>query len=354
MARKLKLGLIGVGNVAARQHVPAFRKVENLEIVALAEADQRIADQKGDECDIPLRFGDHRKMLKEVELDAVLVATPNHLHCPHTIDALKAGCHVLVEKPIGVNVGEVKRMIAAGKRAKKTVMAALCFRFRSQVQAARQLVEEGVLGRIYHARATYIRRRGVPGIGNWWTTKACGGGALGDIGVHVADAVLFVSGLPMPTHASAATYRKFGHRKDYACTGMWGTPVPGGPMDVEDYASGLIRCGSKMTMTVEVSWAAEAQQGGRMEVLGDRGGVLISDNDNAPDRLTLFTQRDRTLTTEVLTLPRTERFVEQARHFVECIRKHRKPISDLTTTLPVTSVLDGMYKSAEAGKEVRI
>ena len=354
MAKKLRLGLIGVGNVVERCHLPAFRTLPEVEIVALGEVDQKVADEKGARLNIPLCFGDHRRMLAEAKLDAVVVGTPNHLHCPHTLDALKAGCHVLVEKPIGLNVAEVKRMIAAGKRAGKIVMGALCFRFRNQVEAARKLADSGALGTIYHARAKYLRRRGVPGIGNWWTTKACGGGALGDIGVHVADAALWVAGLPMPTHASAVTYTKFGNRKDYASTGMWGTPVPGGPMDVEDYASGFIRFGKRMTMTVEISWAAEVRQEGKIEVLGDRGGVLIGDRDNDPDRLTLFTQRGDTLTTEVPVLRRTERFVEQAQHFVECIRKRKKPISDLTTTLPVTSLLEGMYKSARAGKEVAI
>ena len=68
-------------------------------------------------------------------------------------------------------------------------------------------------------------------MGNWWTTESCGGGALADIGVHVIDAGLYMAGLPMPTMASAATYRKFGHRKDYAHLGMWGTDRWGGRAD---------------------------------------------------------------------------------------------------------------------------
>ena len=353
MSRKLRIGFIGMGGISSTQHVRVLRAIPGVELVALAEIDQRTADLRGEQANIPLRFGDHRRMLRDADLDAVVVATPNHLHCPHTLDALKAGCHVLVEKPAGVNLAEVKRMIAASRRSRKIAMAGLCFRYRPQVQAARELVRAGVLGNIYHMRVKYLRRRGVPGLGNWWTTKACGGGALADIGVHVADAVLFVAGLPMPTHAAAVSYRKFGHRNDYTCLGMWGPPVPGGPMDVEDYASGFIRFGNRMTMTVEISWAAEVRAGAGMEVLGDRGGVFISDDDGAQS-LILYTQRGDKLVEETVALPRSDRFATQALHFVECIRKGRKPVSDLTTTLPVQAVLDGMYRSAEAGCEVRI
>jgi predicted dehydrogenase len=254
---------------------------------------------------------------------------------------------------MGVNLAEVKRMIAVSRRVRRIAMAALCYRYRPHIQAARELVQSGALGNIYHARVKYLRRRGVPGIGNWWTTKACGGGALADIGVHVADAALFIAGLPMPTHASAVTYRKFGHRKDYACLGMWGIGVPGGPMDVEDYASGFIRFGGKMTMTVEISWAAEIQSGAGMEVLGDRGGLLILDDDS-PHNLTLYTQRGNKLVEETVATQKVDRFHLQARHFVDCILNKRKPLSDLTTTLPVQAVLDGMYRSSESGREIRI
>jgi len=354
MARKLRFGFIGMGNINRTQHLRVLREIPDVECVALAEVDQKTADLKGDLVGIPLSFGDHREMFRNVELDAVVVGSPNHLHCPHTIDALKAGCHVMVEKPIGLNTAEVKRMIAAGKRARKIAMAALCYRFQPQVQAARELADAGVLGNVYHARVEIIRRRGIPGLGNWWTTKACGGGALADIGVHVADTVLYVAGLPMPTHASSALYRKFGHRKDYAYTGMWGTPVPGGPMDVEDYASGFIRFGSKMTMTVEVAWAAEAKSGIRMEVLGDRGGFLIDEANNAPQPLILFNQRGDKLVEESVAVRRGDRYALQARHFVDCIRTNAKPVSDLTTTLPVQALLDGMHKSSKAGREIRI
>ena len=353
MARKLRVGFIGMGNINKDQHVRALRLIPGVELAALAEIDQPTAELKGDLVGIPLRFGNHRRMLREADLDAVVVATPNHLHCPHTLDALKAGCHVLVEKPMGVNLAEIKRMVAVSKRVRKIAMAGLCYRYRPQIQTARELVQAGVLGNIYHTRVKYLRRRGIPGMGNWWTTKACGGGALADIGVHVADAALYIAGLPMPTHASAMTYRKFGHRKDYAYITMWGTPVLGGPMDVEDYATGFIRFGDKMTMSIEISWAADIQEGATMEILGDRGGLFINDNDGVPQPFVLYTQRGDKLIDETISFRRADRFAVQAAHFIDCIRRGRKPISDLATALPVQAVLDGMYRSAQAGREIR-
>ena len=354
MAKRLRVGFIGMGGIIQNHHLPDIREIPGVEAAALAEIDQQTADARGDLVNIPLRYGDHRRMLREVELDAVVIGTPNHLHCPQTLDALKAGCHVLVEKPMGVNLGEIKRMIATSKRVRKTVMAGLCYRYRPQIQTARELAQSGALGKIYHLRVKYLRRRGIPGMGDWWTSKACGGGALADIGVHVVDAAMYIAGLPMPTYASAMTYRKFGHRKDYTYIVMWGSRVGDGPMDVEDYATGFIRFGNKMTMSIEISWAAELQEGSSMEVLGDRGGLFIKDDDKASRGFILYTQRGDKLVEESISFRRTDRFAVQARHFVDCIRKGRKPLSDLTTALPVHAVLDGMYRSAEAGREVRI
>ena len=148
MAKKLRVGFISAGNISRSQHMRVLREAPDVELAALAEIDQQTAERIAALEKIPLAYGDHHRMLREAKLDAVVVATPNHLHCPHALDALKAGCHVLVEKTMGLNLAEVKRMIAVAKRMRKIVMAGLCYRYRAQIQAARELAQAGELGSI--------------------------------------------------------------------------------------------------------------------------------------------------------------------------------------------------------------
>lgn len=352
MASTLRLGVVGLGSIG-RIHVKSFRTVPGVEVAAVAEIDQKRADALGEEYNIPLRYGDYRKMLKEAELDAITVCVPNYLHCPVAVAGLKAGCHVMVEKPPAMSVKEVKLMAATAKEVGKTMMVAFCFRFRAETQKAKNLIEQGSLGEVYHARVTATRRRGIPGLGGWFTSKKQGGGGpLLDIGVHVMDTALYLMGYPEATHACGQTYRKFGHRDDYSYTGMWGTRVPGGPFQVEDLCSAFVRFKNGTTMTVEASWAAELKPELKVEIMGDKGGVLLVPGEKPP--LTVFTQHGDTVVDEIPMLKDVDGYAAEAAHFVDCIRTKKRPMSHIETGLHVQRVIDGIYKSAKAGKEVKL
>jgi predicted dehydrogenase len=289
-------------------------------------------------------------MLALREIDAVNVCTPNYLHCPMTVDALKAGKHVLCEKPMALNTAEAKRMVAAARKAKRLLMMAFCWRFSAQGQAAKTLIDAGEVGQVYHVRVEYIRRRGIPGLGGWFTKKKeAGGGPMLDVGVHFLDLGMWLAGFPEPRTVTAASHRIFGHRKDYTYLGMWGTtPVPGGPFEVEDLLGGFVRFRNGMSLRVEAAWACNSEARGFLEILGDKGGLHI-----LPE-LEFYGQKNGQLLDVKPQLPKRDLYVAEMEHFADCIRRGKQPMPAGEHGVKVQQIIDALYRSARLGREVEV
>ncbi|MGQ9631223.1 MAG: Gfo/Idh/MocA family protein [bacterium] len=353
MGKDLRVGVLGGGTIAGF-HIESYQRCEGVSVVAVSDVVEDRARSLAERYKIPKFFKDYRDILKISDVDAVSVCTPNFLHCEMTVAALRAGKHVLCEKPMAMNAREGQKMCDEAKRAGKILMMGFCNRFRPESMALKKLIESGRLGEIYHSQVFAMRRRGIPGLGSWFTTKSkSGGGPLIDIGVHMLDLTLWLIGWPKPKRVSATTYSKFGGRDDYTCIGMWGIPEPGGPFDVEDYVSAFIRFENNTTMHLECSWAANIGSD-RMgsTILGDEGGADIS----LGKPLQLYGQSDGFLTDTTPHYPTAgiNIYHEEAAHFVECVREGKEPMATGPQGLIVQKVIDAIYRSSEEGREVDV
>src|SRR5699024_4627011 len=149
-------------------------------------------EQVAEEYNIPNAFTNHEEMLQEVELDAVSICTPNKFHAPAAIAALRAGCHVLCEKPPAMTVEEAHQMDIEAKNAGKILTYGFHFRHKPEVETLKRFIDGGELGEIYAAHVLAIRRRGIPGWGVFTNKELQGGGPLIDIGVHMLDTALYL------------------------------------------------------------------------------------------------------------------------------------------------------------------
>jgi predicted dehydrogenase len=350
MADKIRVGVVGAGAIGT-VHVNSWKQVPGAEVVALSEINEERAAARAKALGVPSWFGDYREMVCLAEIDAVDVCTPNYLHCPVAVAALSAGKHVICEKPMAMNKAEGLKMVAAAKKAKRTLMMAFCMRYRGDSQAAKKLVDAGELGNIYHIRVITMRRRGIPGLGGWFTRiEQGGGGPLLDIGVHLLDLSLWLAGFPQPKSACASKYTEFGDRKDYTYLGMWGTPEPGGPFTVEDLVSGFVRFKNGMSLTLEAAWAANVAGESFIDLMGDKGGIRLA----LGETLALYAQRNGQLVDVKPLFRNPDAYLEEVKHFAECIRTGKTPMSPGEDGVKVQTVIDGLYRSAEAGKEVNI
>lgn len=346
---KLKVGVIGAGAIGA-VHLDAYKACDQAEVAALCDISEAHLAAQANRMNISQRFTDYRELLR-TDVDAVSVCVGNALHRDVAVAALKAGKHVLLEKPMAMNAREAAEIVAAGVKARKVVQIGMVNRQRSQIQLARDYVKKGLLGKIYHIHAMLIRRRGIPGLGGWFTTKAMsGGGPLIDIGVHWFDAAMFVSGLWKPTRVSAMTYAKFGSpMRNYRYVGMWaGPPKYDGKFDVEDYATGLVRFGKDASMDFDIAWAANAEDRGFVEILGDKGGLRMLDS----KPLTLLTEHNGHLADITPKHAEVNIFHTQAGKFIAACRGECPPAATAQEGLTVMKLLDAVYASSKAGKEV--
>lgn len=351
MASKVRIGIFGAGGIGS-SHAKALGTVPDAQIVAMCDTIETRVNEKADMFKVEKRFTDLKKMLKESALDGLIVGVPNAFHAEGTIEGLKAGCHVLCEKPMAMNAAQGRKMVEAAKKAGKAIQMGMVRRFSAESQALRAFAADGGFGKIYHMRVFMRRRRGIPGLGGWFTTKALsGGGGLIDIGVHVIDQVMWLSDNWKPTTASAGIYSKFGSPLDkYVYTGMWaGPPKMNGVFDVDDYATGLVRFASGATLSLEVSWAANAEDGSAVEILGDKGGAKLD-----KDGVTIYTEKSGRLADMKLLSAQVVPFDLQAANFVAVCQGKAKPNATGEQGVVVMEVLDAIYKSGELGREVKV
>src|SRR5436190_953508 len=220
MNRKLRIAVIGAGQIG-RHHMEAIRRCSRAQLVAIADTSRPRLAEAAERFGVADQFTDHRRLLARNDVDAVSIALPNYLHASITIDALKAGKHVHLDKPFAMNARQAAGIMAAAKKARRVFMVGQNQRFARDAQMLKTFIERGALGEIYHARAWWIRRGGIPRIGSWFTQKKfAGGGALLDIGVHVLDLALHFMDNFQPVAVSGMTHARFGPRG--LGSGGWG------------------------------------------------------------------------------------------------------------------------------------
>jgi predicted dehydrogenase len=198
MHQRLKIGVIGCGAITQYLHAPDIHNTFDAELVAccdlLPEKAKAIAESYGTEAEI---YTDYRKLLAQSAAEAIVVATPNVLHGPITIDALKSGRHVLVEKPMATSSAEAKKMVETAKKAGKLLMVNQCQRLEPTHLKAKEVLDSGMLGRVLHVSGIF----GHNGPDNWsptgkWFFKKAEArfGSMADLGIHKADLLRWLTG----------------------------------------------------------------------------------------------------------------------------------------------------------------
>ena len=348
MEKKLRIGIVGVGSIATVCHLPSYEKLSDLvEVVAVADIVPERAKAAAEKFGIPHYFASVEELLAGVEVDCVDICTWTSAHAPVCIAAAKAGKHILCEKPLASTLEQGLEMEKAVREAGVQFMLGVITRYMAETMKCRELYEEGVFGEIYAAKCRYVRRRGTPG--GWFTDKElAGGGAVLDIGVHCIDRTWYLMGRPTPVTVSAETSYRIG---DFQTKGVfrWSPMGEGrGIFDTEDSAMIFIRFEGGKSLMAEVSWAINGQEANDAVLFGSKAGCTF-------EPLTVYGEdaEGYLADTPVEVVP-IDPFVEELRHFVECVNTGKTPVSCMEDALTVQKILDAIYRSAEAHAEVRI
>ena len=350
MARKIKVGIIGAGGIS-RLHVEGYQKCPNAQVVATCDIIPERAKAQAEKYNIPHWFGSDTKLLKLKEIDAVSVCTPNYAHKQAAIKALRAGKHVLVEKPIGMNAREAQQMIDAARKARRKLQVGLDKRFGADVQLAKRLITEGKIGTPYYARSISVRRRGVPSWGVFGQKKLQGGGPLIDIGVHGIDMAWYLMGCPRPVAVSGATYQTIGNTPGHLGQfGAWDWKT----YTVEDFAVALVRFSGGQTMMVESAFCVNLDKDlFGCQVVGDKGGVGVTPW--TPNPVTVQIELGGHVTDcTPRNIPDTPSHHAEVASFAKAIATNKPVQVPASQIIWVQKIMDAIYASAKTRREVRI
>lgn len=352
MAKTYKVGVIGVGGIA-NTHFPGWSESPHTEVVALSDIDDATLKRVGEQTGATKLYTKAADLIADPDVDIVDICTPNAFHTPLAVAALEAGKHVLCEKPLAPTPADIKKMIAARDKSGKLLMTAQHFRFQDRSRALKAEVDKGVLGDIYHARSWMLRRCLTPLRPGFYLKKLSNGGPCIDIGVHILDLTLWMMGFPKPVAVSGVTQNKLCQLP--GAFSNWGGPIPQKDFNVEEFASAMVRFETGATLILEVSWLLNHKSGPgedmQMWLYGDKGGghwpsnELLWTNNETQQHYDVKLQND---------VKGPEAHAAECITFAECVANKLESPVPAEQSLDVLTILDGLYRSAAAGAEIRL
>lgn len=356
--KNVQVGIIGCGGIAVAKHIPNLKKKQQAQIVALADSRgsamlKDVARTNNLE-DVAL-YDDYHKLLEDPNIEAVHVATSNQSHAQISIEALRAGKHVLCEKPMASTLEDAQLMVEAAQKSGKILSICANNRFKPGIWYLKQACTKGELGDIYFAKAHCVRRRGVPTWGDFLDVSVQGGGPVIDLGTHAIDLVLWMMNNYSPRMVVGKTFNVIGKLgSDANPYGAWNPDE----FSVEDSGFALIEMQNGATIYLETSWALNTRDERPVSITlcGSKAGADMTEG------LVINCEENGRLVDKKIVLnPSTIPFYEpneifgaqlEISQWIDCILNNKKPVVEPEQMLIVAKIIDAVYKSAKQGKPV--
>ena len=357
--QQISIGIVGCGGIANGKHLPSLSKVEGVKIVAFCDLEIEKAQAAAKQYGTPDAkvFTDYRDLLALPQIDVVHVLTPNISHSEISCAAMRAGKHVMCEKPMAINSAEAKKMLDCQKETGKKLSIGYQNRFRPECLYLKRCWENGDLGDIYYARAQAIRRRAVPTWGVFLDAEKQGGGPLIDIGTHALDLTLWCMDNYEPEMVVGTVYRKLGDRENSA--NIWGSWDPK-KYTVEDSAFGFVRMKNGATVYLESSWALNT-------LLVDEAKTILFGTEGGADMLGGYPLRlngekySKTYETHpdlaagevaYYSGANADPGVAEANAWIAYVRGEGELITKPEQAYVVTQILEAIYESGKTGRPI--
>ena len=347
----MKLGVIGAGAIG-KKHADAIRSAGDT-IAHVVDVNTQAGN------DFAREYGAHfsespEKLWNDHAVDAVVVAVPNFLHKAMAIAAMRAGKDVLVEKPLALNLVECEQIADVVTETGRVLQVGFVHRYTGVGKQAKRLIDADSLGDIYFAQAMLLLRRGVPGLGRWFTNrKLSGGGTLIDVGVHLIDLSLYLLDFPDVLEVAGHTFDNFGVRMDgYAYEDMWsGPPNLSGICDVEDAAQALIRLSNGVALDLHVAWAGNYPNKflptSCVTLCGKRSGIAF---ELFGDEVQQTSEENGKLVDRSFAVEENDFFLEQYLDFRRSVESRVVRQADHRQASVTQGIVDAVYQSSRRGQ----
>lgn len=347
----MKVAVIGCGAIANNAHIPSYMKNADAEIVYFCDILPERAEAAAAKYECGKAVADYKEVLADPEVEAVSVCTPNNVHAVIAMDALRAGKHVLCEKPAARTYEEALEMQQVQHDTGKVLNIGVVNRFNDSVNRIKAYIDSGKLGEVYQVYVSFRSHRCIPGLGGDFTTKAvAGGGALIDWGVHFLDIVMYCCGDPKPLTVSGEAFCKLGRNMEsYVYESMWaGPPKYDGTYDVEDSVTGMIRTAGPV-ISFNGAWAQNIGEDEMfIDFLGTKAGIRL----HYGKEFNLYTTEDKALISYTPKFEMRDHFQNEIDAFIRCIRTGEKLASHIDTVIITAKMMQAIYDSSDAHREL--
>jgi predicted dehydrogenase len=349
--RKVRIGIIGVGQIG-KAHLETYAKVPEAQVVAAADTNEPELARVADKYAIPWSATSFRDLLARPDVEAVDVCLHNNLHAPVTIAALEAGKHVYCEKPMAGSYADAKAMADAAARTGRRLAIQLSTLFSRETKAAKRLIDDGRLGRLYHARSTGFRRRGRPFVDGYGTAhfvqkKTAAGGALYDMGVYHIAQLLHLLGRPKVERIAGKIYQEMD---------MDAARRQSSGFDVEELGLGLVRFEGGLTMDIIEAWAIHLGGFDSGWIVGSQGGIRLQPfcfhTTTADLELDASVNLDAADTRWHRLRPEESAYDGPQQHWVAALLGRVPLLETAEIALATMLVSEGIYLSDRLGREV--
>lgn len=343
---KIKVALIGSGQIARVSHIPAYQTMENVEIVGVSDTNIEAAKQLAADFNIPYYSQSHKELLADCKPDAVSICVPNKFHYPIVMDALDAGCNVMCEKPPAISGKEAEEMTA--KAEEKGLILTYDFHFRhgKNVSIMKEKIKNNEFGKIYFARAKWLRKAGVPGWGSFINKDIQGGGPLIDIGAHMLDLALYLLDYPKISYVCATSSNLIGTTNNSGFMGEW-DPTK---YTVEDGLFGMIHFEDGSCLELETTFALNMKEKDTraVDIFGDRLGASLfpAETYAGVEKEFAVEEYDTTSAMDLHTIA--------IRNFIKACGKEVEVLVTAQQGAYIQKLIEALYKSANTKKPVFI
>ena len=366
--KKMRVGIIGCGWIAD-SHAKALLNQPDAEIVACADIvpgrAQKFAEKHGIAgANVKTDYASHKELIddKSLELDAVCICTYNRQHAEPAIYALKNGINVMLEKPFTVTLDEAVEVMKAEKESGKVLSIGFQPRMDANMQEIKKICESGALGQIYYIQTGGGRRRGIPTPhGTTFIEKDTAGiGALGDIGCYSLDMVLNAIGYPKPLTVSGYKSDFFGKDPNYSGYKNGKGEEYSKLFGVDDFAAAFIRLEGGIILDFRIAWAMNLDTPGDTIIMGTKGSLRIPStecwNGTVGGAMTLYHEvGGLQVATEIPVITMNKGLFDlKIRTFLDACKNGTAAPVPSSQILYNQAIIDGIARSAEAGREVEI
>ncbi len=340
----IRAAIIGSGQIARTSHIPAYRSMENVEIVAVSDANEAAAQRLAEDFDIPAYYQDSTRMLREVKPDVVSICVPNKFHYPLTIEALNAGCHVFCEKPPAMNPKEALEMWQLAEKNGLLLTYDFHFRHGRNTAIAKEKIDKGDLGTVYYTKASWVRIIGIPGWGCFTNREMQGGGPLIDIGAHMLDLACYLLDYPEIAYVCAGSFDKIGKTGRKGIMGEWNPDK----YSVEDSLFGFISFTDGRVMQLETAFALNIKEKDKrnVELCGEKSGLSLFPLESY--------QGEEMSNTSYPFIEEMELHTKALYNFIKAVRGEEKLLVTAEQGYYVQRLIDALYRSAESGEPVML